>query len=164
MENYKLKENEVVLYKGEITLADKKGNTQLILTNLNIVFITKNKKLFTEEEVNVDFYPVEEIKIYEGIPQIKTKGNIVELYLLSTEKEFTFISKIELHKFMSEAKKLLTGKTTAERNAEKVKNTIKLVDDTLGIDTVSAVGNTVKDGIVGKVGKGFKAIGKIFKK
>lgn len=154
MNNYKLKENEVVLYKGDVTLSNK-NSKRLILTNLNIVLIDQ------EDNVSIEIYPIEDIKLYQGQPQIKKKGNLVEIYLLSTEIDFVFNSKIELNKFISEAIKLLTGKTAVERGAEKVKNAIKLVDDTLGINTVSAVGSVVKDGVVGK---GFKKIGKIIKK
>ena len=39
MENYTLSEKEVVLYKGKISFEDKNENTELILTNINLVFI-----------------------------------------------------------------------------------------------------------------------------
>ena len=65
MENYNLRADEVVLYKGNVILKSKKGTTELILTNLNIVFINKYKELFSKEEVTVLEYPVGSIKIYE---------------------------------------------------------------------------------------------------
>lgn len=144
MNNYKLKENEVVLYKGDITFLESLEKAKLILTNINIVFVSK-------EDNEVELYPIEEIKIYEGVPQIKTKGNKVELYLISTEKEIKFTSLIELNKFIKATIQLLTGKNTAERCAEKVKQSIKLVNDTLGIDIVGATGNIIKNGVVGSV-------------
>ena len=39
MENYQLKEDEVVFYKGTVGLSELKGSTQLVLTNFNVVFI-----------------------------------------------------------------------------------------------------------------------------
>ena len=164
MEHYTLKEDEVVLYKGDITLLDKKDKTQLILTNLNLVFITKTKKIFEDEIVNTESYPIENVKIYEGLPQVKTKANNVEIYFKTTEKEFIFESKHELHKFVGEINKLLTGKTTAERNAEKVKSAINLVNDTLGIDVVQTTGNVAKKGIVGGISDSINKIGKHFVK
>lgn len=160
MDNYKLQSNEVVLYKGDVVLLNENNTLKLILTNLNFVFIPQHN-----ENLPIEIYPIEDVKMYQGLPQIKTKANNVEIYFLTSEKEFSFNSKIELHKFTKEATKLLTGKTTAERNAEKVKNAIGLVDNTLGINTVSAVGSVIKDGVVGKVGKGInKVVGKFLKK
>ena len=166
MENYNLREDEVVLYKSDINLLDKKGKTTLlILTNINIVFITKTKKLLEEEIVNTEIFPVGDIKIYEGIPQVKSNANKVELYFKTTEKEFAFNSKSEVHKFQNTIIKLLTGKTTAERNAEKVKNAIGLVNDTLGVDIVKCTGEVAKNGIVGSITNSIDKFGKVlFKK
>ena len=158
MENYLLREDEVVLYKGTVLANDKKTN--LILTNINIVFISVGINPFGENAVTKELYPVNEIKIYEGIPQIKPKDREVEIYFKTGEKNFSFESKKELHLFLSEATKLLTGKTGAERNAEKVKNAIGLVNDTLGVDIVKATGEVAKDGVLNKV---FAPIGKIGK-
>ena len=47
MEHYDLEEDEVVLYKGKVSLQNQKGITELILTNINFVLITKQKKLFS---------------------------------------------------------------------------------------------------------------------
>ena len=165
MKNYQLSEDEVVLFKGFGALKDKRGVTEIILTNHNIVFVTRYKKFLSEEEVNIETYPLEDIKMYQGVPQVKTKGAITEIYLRTTEKEYQFDSRLDIHKFMSALMKLFTGKTAVERGAEKVKSSIKLVDDTLGIDSVHMVGDAVKDGVAGKVSKGFnKVIGKMFKK
>ena len=64
MENYDLEQDEVVLYKGNVSLKKKKGITELVLTNINFVLITKRKRLFTKPQVFVDTYPIEEIKYY----------------------------------------------------------------------------------------------------
>lgn len=98
--------------------------------------------------------------MYEGAPQIKTKGHEVEVYLLEDEVNFEFESKMELHKFINASNKLLTGETSVQKGAKKVKDTIGLVDDTLGINTVQATGNVIKNGVVGSI---TGAIGKIGK-
>ena len=164
MEYYQLKSDEVVLFKGFITFANEQEKTNLILTNQNVVFITKFKDEFLNENAKVEYYAVEDVKMYEGKPQIKLNKNIVEIYFLTTEKEFQFEQKSDQHKFFDEAIKLLTGKTKVQRAAEKVKNAISIVDDTLGIDSVHVVGDAIKDGVVGKVTKGLGSISKIFKK
>ena len=168
MEHFELQSNECVLYKGNVTLSNKKGNTQLLLTNLNIVFITKTELTPELEEINVETFTIEQLKVYEGKPQIHIKGHTAEFYFTTGEREVTFPSKNELHKFNTSALKLITGKTTAQRNAEKVKNAINLVDDTLGINSVQIAGNAIKSGATGKatglLGKSIALIGKIGKK
>lgn len=165
VENYNLGADEVVLYKGEIKLKSKfdllnNSSTELILTNLNIVFITTSKQLLSKEETNVEVHAIEEIKVYQGQPQIKTKGTEVEIYFLEKEIEFSFSSKGELNKFSSAAMKLITGKSTAERVAEKTKGAIALVDDTLGIDSVHTVGKVAGTAMKNtKVGTAMSIIG-----
>ena len=157
MLDYKLREDEVVLYKGFVTLTDTGETKQLLLTNLNLVFISKYKKLNADTEVFVDTMPVGEIKIYQEEPQIKVKGTSVEIYFLTKEIEFDFTTKSDLHKFMHEIKDLLSGKTKQEIKAEKkekVKKTIGTSAKIAGVmagflATKSAVG-----GIIGGVASG----------
>lgn len=145
MENYSLEQNEVILYKGVIQYKQQENNTQLILTNLNIVVINKNLTEHSKIETIIETYPVNEIKMYQGVPQIKSNGTHVEIYLLNNELEFIFNSKIEQHKFISEATKLATGKTSAERSATKVKNAINLINDTFNTDIVKNTGNLISN-------------------
>ena len=146
MEKYQLKENEVVLYKGAITTNE--GFNELILTNLNIVFINEN---------NTDAYPTADVKIYENKPQVKAKGNKVEIYLKKGEKEFNFKSILETQKFLNAIRKLLTGKTGFERGLTSFKNRLDLVKDTTGIDVVGLTSNftanklTIASGVIGKI-------------
>ena len=168
MENYDLEKDEVVLYKGNVSLPKEKGLTQLILTNINFVLITRKKKLFSKEQVNVDIYPVNEIKYYKDIPQVIKNGYNVELYLLDDEVSFEFDSKNEVRKFINATMTLLTNKSTLERNTKKIKDTISTINNGLGIDSVGIAKNVLKNGIVGKttnvIGKGVKTISKIIKK
>lgn len=151
MENYSLQSDESVIYKGDVSLIDKNGSTNMILTNLNIVLVTKNKKLFQKEEVEIETYPIEDIKIYDNVPQIKIEGDVVEIYFTSIEKKVRFYSKIELHKFVNAAVKLLTGKSMAKRGAEKIKSAVNLVDNTLGINTIDTVKNVIENGVTGTI-------------
>lgn len=168
MEYYDLEENEVVFYKGQVSQKNKKGTTEVVLTNINLVFVNKYKKLFSKEQITVDTYPINEIKYFNGVPQVVKKGNLIEVYFLGDETEFSFDSRNEARKFINAMLNFLTNKTTFERSAEKVKNTISTIDNTLGIDSKSIAGSVIQNGFVGKttsvVGKGIKAIGKIIKK
>jgi len=160
MEKYKLKEDEVVLFKGDVVFANREDKTKLMLTNYNIVFTSINKVDDEESFIN-DVFAVDSVKMYEGKPQIKTKGKNVEIYLKETELEFAFVSQIDESKFVEASTKLLTGKTKLERGAEKIKEVIALTDKTFGIDSVHEVGEMVKSGGIAKLTKG---IGNVVKK
>lgn len=160
MEHYKLKSDEVVLYEGQVDLKDRKGSTKLVLTNLNVVFINKYKRLFAQEEITVLEYPINEIKVYKDIPQVKIKENSAQIYFFEGEELIYFYSKKELHKFCNQVYELITGQTVAQKNAQKVKETINLVDDTLGINTVETAGKVIKNGVVGNVGSILGKVGK----
>jgi hypothetical protein len=169
MKNYELGADEVVLYKGSVTPVGIKGETQLILTNLNIVFITEIKKFLAKDEINVEVYPIEDIKIYKNVPQVKVvNDDIVEIYLTTTEKEFKFSSVDEVEKFVQEVKELLIRKPLGTRCINKVKDVI----GEEGMHIIGAVGTAVaagagaaiaskvmpKKGIIGKIfGKGRKS-------
>lgn len=157
MEDYSLQSNEAVLYKGEATFGSNRTRSELLLTNINIVVITKTKKLFSKEQVDLELFPVEEIKVYNDIPQIKQTDCKVEVYLTNTEITLSFDSKFAAHKFANAANKLITGKSMSERGAEKVKGAVNLVDNTLGISTVGTIKSVVENGVVGTV---FGGLGK----
>ena len=59
MENFVLQPNESVLYKGEGRFANRNESLlstkrlEIILTNLNLVFIEKTKKVFSQEQSTV---------------------------------------------------------------------------------------------------------------
>lgn len=139
MKNYELKTDEVVLYKGDIMQRNTYTTSQIILTNYNIIFDSD----INQDVVVTESYPIEEVKMYNGEPQIKTKGNIVEIYFITTEKEFQFISKLELIKFINTAKKLLTGKSKFERGAEKYKKAMQSFNKAIDDETVASTKNAI---------------------
>ena len=85
MDYYNLSENEAVLFKGNVILNDKVGATQLVLTNRNLVFITKNLDANNELIAYLDIYSIDEVKIFKNKPQIEFKNMSVEIYLKTTE-------------------------------------------------------------------------------
>lgn len=155
MEDYSLQSDEAVLYKGRATFGNNKTSSELLLTNINIVVITKTKILFSKEQVDLRSFPVKDMKVYNDVPQIKQHNCIVEIYLINTEITFNFYSKLEAYKFANAANKLLTGKSMSERGAEKVKGAVNLVDDAFGISTVGAIKSVVENGVIGSVFGGF---------
>ena len=151
MTHYTLQPNESVLYQGNVSLEKRNGTAELILTNLNLVFVITIKKFLAKSQIEVEAYPVEEIKIYNNAPQIKQKNSRVEIFLSCGEFVANFDSMFEAGKFVNSALRLLTGKSLAERSADKVKGAVGLVDDTLGINTVDTVKNVLENGITGSL-------------
>ena len=168
MSRISLQPDEVSLYEGDVSIAkgtsfDKiflTGSTQVVLTNIRIYFVTITKKIFAKEQVTVDAHDISEIKVYNGVPQvkqIKINSSEVILDLASCEVEMTFSSRSEAHKFVNTVYELVTGKSIAERGAEKFKGAVDMVNDTLGIDTVGTVKNVLENGITRTV---FGGLGK----
>lgn len=151
MEYYSLQSNEVVLYQGQAQYKKKPKaiHADIILTNLYLVFVCKTKKLFAKEQIEVETHSVDTIKIYNDEPQIRQKGMIVEIYLTSGEKILEFVSKGDGHKFVNAAWELLTSKTAFKRGADKIKGTVEVVDDTLGISTMGTIKNMLNNGVMG---------------
>ena len=150
MEKYKLKADEVVLYKNaDVYFSNENAQVFLMLTNHAVVMQVTAKKLLQEVEEYSLVYPKENIKVYHGEPQVKQKGAVVEIYFTDAEYELEFSAKKEAHKFVVECLNLLTEKTSFERGVGKVKDSIAVVDDTLGINTVEAVKAGAKVGLNG---------------
>lgn len=172
MGGYKLKSNETVLYKGTILnfSAKEKHNSigstisyELMLTNLNMIFITKVKKLLSKEESSYIDIPIETIKIYDGKPQIKQKGTNFEVYFSDQEYAFSLPNNFEAIKFHNKIMELVTGKSVSVRNSEKFKSAVDLVDNTLGIDSLGTVTGVLQNGVKGVLFNGVSKKNEVLK-
>lgn len=143
MENYKLKSDETVLYRGSVELLKdgkkdtkaKKATSELLLTNYNIVVTTTTKKMWNEIVENVE-HKVSDIKVYKDSSQVIRKGSIVEIYLTSGELFLEFPSGKEAKDFTAKALRLATGNSQFVRGVKKVQNEIKETNEALDIDVV----------------------------
>lgn len=154
MKDYSLQPNEVLLYEGHACrTGDGEESVDLLLTNLNLVLISMQ----SQENVQVTAMPMNQIKVYEGVPQILQKGCDVHLFFIDGEVSLGFTDKNEMRKFISAVKTLLTGKSTVMRGAEKVNNAVGIVNSALGINTMDAVKGVLENGIsksiIGKLRK-----------
>ena len=148
MEHYTLESNEVPLFKANITETGIADETELVLTNLHLIFIRK-------DEASVTKHPVSDIKIYKAVPQIMLKNRRAEIFLTTGEITFEFRTRLEANRFLDAALELLTGKTKLARNAGKVKKALDDVNEAFGVnvleeaknfsvDTVSRIVNETK--------------------
>lgn len=160
--DYSLQPDETILYERDVTIQGQEKTSRLMLTNLNIVMTEDvNSSLFAKTEETHTVYSVQDIKIYEDLPQVLQKGKHLRILFLFQELNLEFDSFIEANKFRLALFKLVTGKTAPARSAKKVKNAIEIIDDTLGIDTVGTTKAVLETGVVGTLvgGTGKKKTG-----
>lgn len=180
MDYYKLSNDEVILYHGTISMVssgkEKRGRSnnttyELLLTNLNFVFIIKTKQLLKKEQVDVEIYDVNTIKFYRDSPYIVQKKAVVELYFKECEKFIEFPKKKEAQTFVAKAMRVASGKSKLVRGVQKVQREINETNENLGIDTVEIAVKTAKVvlGVAADVGsyedagKKAKSLGRIAK-
>lgn len=153
MEHYTLQKDEVVLYHGTVILLPndkkpkasqlKKTESELILTNLNFVFINKTKR-FLGKDVEVEIYKTNEVKFYKDNPHIIRNKNKVEIYFTTTEKFIEFVNGKETKNFINAAMRLVSGKSKFVRAVKKVQSEIKETNKELDIDIAKIAGKAVQ--------------------
>jgi len=148
MNHYTLQADEAVLFKGQANFDNHSQSSDVLLTNYNLVRITKEKTA-SHESIQVETFPVREVKVYNQVPQVKQLGGKVELYTLTRQMMIDFGNILIAYKFVGLMYDLLTGQTAAQRNAGKVREAMDVLDGALGIKTVDAVA-----GLVGKSAPG----------
>ena len=153
MEHYILQKDEVVLYHGSVILLPndkkpkasqlKKTESELILTNLNFVFINKTKR-FLGKDVEVEIYKTDEVKFYKDNPHIIRNKNKIEIYFTSTEKFIEFTSAKETKNFINTAMRLVSGKSKFVRAVKKVQSEIQETNKELDIDIAKIAGKAAQ--------------------
>ena len=131
MENYQLGESEIVLFRTNALLPEKeqkcknKISTELLLTNENIVLISKYKKLFQKDSVSTVIVPLESIKIYNDLPYIVKREECIELYTLNGEYFLKFEQKNQAKEFFNKIMRVTSGYSKFLRGVKKVSKEIK---------------------------------------
>lgn len=160
MQMYNLQASEVQLFKGTGFVDGHAGRSDVLLTNLTLALVMRIKKMFSKEQKYLQTFSMDSVKQYNGVPQIVIKGEEVELFFVLGQPKITFDSKSEARSFYNAAFELVSGKTMAELQAEKVRGTVDLIDKALGIDTVGAIKHVAENGVVGTIVGGVGRIGR----
>jgi precorrin-6B methylase 2 len=108
-QGYALQQNEVVILKSEEVYHEKINIDELLLTNLNIIAVS-SKGVF-KKQINVQYFPIDQIKIFNGkawaiIPE---EDECLEIYFLNGQETFEFGSKKEAIKWADNINSLLAG-------------------------------------------------------
>lgn len=176
MKNYLLSENEVILFRGMVALLSdwkeekkiQQYNTELILTNFNVVLNKESKKLF-HNVVDKKIYSVSDIKIYDETVQIIRRKNVVDIYFMTGEIFVKFEKEKHAKEFCDKAIKLRDGNSKFVRSVKKTRKVIKETNEALDINiveiakTTAAVACDVATGLgsVSGAGKTTKMIAKV---
>ena len=139
MEHYKLNKSEVVLFRNDILLLEdgKKGKnkvkTELLLTNENFVFINKSKKLFQKETVDTIVVAIESMKIYNEMPYMVRKDELVEIYTIDDEYFLEFDNKKSAKEFFNKTMRVASGYSKFVRGVKKVGKEVSDANEALNI-------------------------------
>lgn len=150
MGNYELHADEVILYEGSANCTVGKGSLKLTLTSQKLIF-EREKGIFKKELELVDVVSHEEIKVYNGVAQVKQKASTVDIQSISKNITITFNGMLEAKKFAGKLIDTVTGTTIAKRSSEKIKGAFDMIDDTLGVDTRGTVKGFLENGVKGTI-------------
>lgn len=140
MEHYALAPDEVLLFRGKVTLSGEAAETGLILTNLHLVLIPDGGACAAK-------HPVGDIKVYKDVPQIIAKNRHVEIFLTTGEISMEFKNRLDTARFVDAAMELLTGKTKLARGAGKVRKALDDVNEAFGVNVLEEAKNFSVDTI-----------------
>ena len=178
MNNYALKNDETILYHGEVQLltAGKKIGeykstlAEIVLTNFNLIVKTNVKKMLSTS-VETRVYKVEDIKIYNDAPQITRDKKNVDICLNGAELFLSFDKEKEAREFCDKALRLVSGNSKFVRAVKKTQKAVQETNEALDIDigeiakgTAVAVANVVVAASgVPTAGKKTKMLGAVVK-
>lgn len=168
MSDYNLYPNEAILLKSEnVFKGMRKGD--LVLTNLAILWAEKN---FLGKIKNVNRIPFNQVKMYNGNPQVCLGKAVngtpqLEIYIVNGQEKFSFnntlLVKREIGKWINEITKAITGYVPdksfsaipgTEFVADTLKGTVGTLADSLGVKkTVSTKCMACRAPITGKKGE-----------
>lgn len=135
MENYILRDDETVLLSSRVkmqTTNKKNVEVELLLTNLNFVFI-KDKKFFSKK-AEKEVYDIKSVKTYDSTYQIIRNNKKVQIYMIGVEKFIEFSSQKEAKEFTDIALKIASGYSKLVRGVKKAQKTVKETEEALNID------------------------------
>lgn len=158
MNSYTLAPEEVLLYRGEAQFKHNNTVGEVLLTSTNIVEITKTKKMFQKERVFVQPYAVRGVKFYRDAPKITLQNSTLEVQTADGTILLEFGDRGQARKFEALLFELLTGLTSVQRDAQRVRGTINVVDEALGINTMETIKNVASKGVLGSLVDGLSGV------
>ena len=150
MKNYQLAPKEVFREQGFVILKTAQGDipAEIVLTDMNFIFITEKKKLFSRKmRTCTTVFSKDLVKTYKDAPQIKQTDTSVKICFTKEERTIVFENKKDARTFTIKAWETVTGKNQFERSIDKLKYAIEYVDEALDINIATLIKESVKTGV-----------------
>lgn len=141
MRNYKLENDEVILYNSLVKVGEDSYNTKLTLTNKNIIF-EQEKGVFKKKFKLVQKIEIDRIKMYKDKVQIKQNKSTISIQTIDKTISFTCDNMIEARKLIGYITSVKTGTNILERTTKKAGDVKKVLKAVGGVST-AAVGTFV---------------------
>ncbi len=107
--------------------------------------------MFKKERELIDTVPLDSVKVYNGVAQIKQKSDTIELQAVDKNVSIVFSGILEARKFTGKIVDAVTRTTLARRSSNKIKDAFNMVDDTLGLDTRGTIKGILENGVKGTI-------------
>lgn len=130
MSNYKLKNDEAILFEGKVIFENIKPEVKFTLTNKKLIF-EKEKGIFKKKLKAFDIIPLENIKIYKD--KVLAKNEDLSVTIQTIDKNITFDCSNT-----SDAKEIVKEIKRLKTSGNKFKKIINAINETK--DFVVAVG------------------------
>lgn len=156
MKTYQLQPDEVIRFQAPVFQLKEEDNipTDLTLTNLNFIFVTERKKfLWFKRKNRTVVIPKEQVKRYRELPEIKQTDTSVKICFAKEDCVIVFDNKKDARNFVINAWEIVTGKTVFERNLDKLKDALDLVDEKLHINIAELAKGAITQGVSGFICK-----------
>ena len=122
MANYDLLPNEAVLIRDERVFREGGSSIELILTNLNLIMVSENVRIF-KTTTETETFPVNQIKVHNGQAQAlltKSRGrDVLDVYFLHGQEKFSFPNggKKTIQTWIGKINGAVTGQPAAENGS-----------------------------------------------
>ena len=146
MSNININADEVILCTVTATSRDFGGNVCATVTSQKLAFECET----TDGQTIIEEIALEDVKLYNGVVQIKQRLNYVDVQTIPKNFTLTFANVLDARKFVGKAVDAVTGTTFSKRSSEKVKNALNMVDDTLGIDSRATLKGAIEKSLSNK--------------
>ena len=128
MSNYKLDNNEIILFEGQVTVKDLKTKVNFTLTSKKIVF-EKEKGIFKKKLKAIDIIPLVNIKVYKESVQIKRRKSNITIQTIDRNISLSCSNTFEAKVIVEEIIKIKTGYNIFKRSSNKLKKAINVAND-----------------------------------
>ena len=121
-------QDEVILYEGLVKYGNLKKCVKFTLTNKKLIF-AKEKGLFKKTFRIFDEILINSIKIYKDNVQIKQEKETIVIQCIDKTINFSCSNIVEARKVIEEIINIRTGSNVLERNKNRIKKVLNVVND-----------------------------------